>query len=224
MSVKVLIVDDHDIVRFGLRELIGAETGFEVVGEAGTVAEALVKARASRPDVVVMDVRLPDGSGADACRAICAEFPSTRVLMLTSYSDEEAVLASVAAGAAGYVLKRLETRSLIEAIATVARGGSLLDPAVTPAVLERVRTHESKPPAADALTPQETRILGLIGEGKTNREIAEALMLSENTVRNHVSNIFGKLGVSHRSQAAIYAVRHGLSGSGPDGNGPHGGG
>lgn len=207
--VKLLLVDDHRVVRLGLRALFETVPQFVVVGEAGTVAEALVAARQGHPDVVVMDVRLPDGSGVEACREIRSERPRTRVLMLTSYADEDAVVASIMAGAAGYLLKQSDPDRLIEAVEIVARGGSLLDPAVTQTVLQwiqRLGTRAIEDPLL-ALSDQERRILPLLAEGKTNREIAAELYLSEHTVKTYVSNILQKLHLSRRAEAAAFIAR-----------------
>jgi DNA-binding NarL/FixJ family response regulator len=207
--VKLLLVDDHRVVRLGLRALFETVPQFVVVGEAGTVAEALVAARQGQPDVVVLDVRLPDGSGVEACREIRSERPRTRVLMLTSYADEDAVVASIMAGAAGYLLKQSDPDRLIEAVEIVARGGSLLDPAITQTVLQwiqRLGTRAIEDPLL-ALSDQERRILPLLAEGKTNREIAAELYLSEHTVKTYVSNILQKLHLSRRAEAAAFIAR-----------------
>jgi DNA-binding NarL/FixJ family response regulator len=200
-------VDDHQVVRLGLANLLGTVPHFTVVGEAGTVSAAVAEARSCRPDVVIMDVRLPDGSGVDACREIRSLRPQARVIMLTSYSDEDAVLASIMAGAAGYVLKQVDPQRLIEAVETVAQGGSLLDPGITETVMRWMR-HIGIHGPGDALSHQERRIVTLIGEGKTNREIAEALYLSEHTVKAYVSHILHKLHLTRRTEAAAYAARH----------------
>ena len=207
--LKILIVDDHEVVRQGLRALLKRQEGFEVVGEAGTVAEAIREAEEMQPNVVVMDVRLPDGSGVEACRDIRAANANIRVLMLTSYADDEAVFNSIMAGASGYLLKQIRSRELVTAIQRVGNGESLLDPAVTQQVLARVRSMAHNPEVAKAnpLSEQEECILSLIAEGKTNREIAQQLFLSTKTVKNYVSNIFGKLNISRRAEAAAYYVR-----------------
>ena len=201
--LKILIVDDHDIVRKGLAMLVSRQEDLSVVAEAGTVAEAVEKARESVPDVVVMDIRLPDGSGIEACREIRDENPDIKVLMLTSYSDEEAVMGSIMAGASGYLLKEIRSQEIVDAIRLVGTGQSLLDPAVTASVLERVRRGKEEDVLAQ-LTEQEQKILELIAEGQTNREIAGQINLSDKTVKNYVSNILGKLEVSRRSQAAAF--------------------
>jgi DNA-binding NarL/FixJ family response regulator len=205
-EIRVMLVDDHEIVRQGLKSLLERREHFSVVGEAGSVAEAVEVAASVRPDVVVMDVRLPDGTGIAACRDIRAARPETRVLMLTSYADDEAVYAAIIAGAEGYLLKQTRGRELVSAVEAVARSESLLDPGVMSAVLTRMRElasggHKDK---LSGLTEQERRILGLIDEGKTNREIAQTVFLSEKTVKNYVSTILGKLGMERRAQAAAF--------------------
>jgi two-component system response regulator DevR len=210
-SITVLLVDDHAVVRLGLRTLFGAVPRLTVVGEAGSVAEAIAEARRCQPDLVLMDVRLADGSGVEACREIRSERPQTRVLMLTSYDDKDAVMASILAGAGGYLLKQAKPQQLIEAVELVARGGSLLDPAVTGTVLDALQRLQAPPgeePLA-ALSGQERRILPLIAEGKTNREIAAVLSLSEHTVKTYVSDLFRKLRLSRRAEAAAFVARLG---------------
>ena len=209
-TIRIMVVDDHEVVRLGLVTLLGRQPGYQVVGEAAGAAEAVEKAKALLPDVVVMDVRMPDGSGIEACRLIRAERPQTRVIMLTSYADDEAVITAVMAGASGYVLKQVGSGDLLRAIETVRTGGTLLDPAVTLRVLERMRAQAQG--STEPLTDQERNILGLIGEGMTNRDIAQRLFLSEGTVRNYVSSILAKLGLSNRAQAAAYAARRKLMG------------
>lgn len=207
---KILIVDDHAVVRMGLAALFGTVPHFAVVGEAATAATALVEARRCRPDVVLMDVRLPDGSGVEACRVIRGERPETRVIMFTSFADEGSVIDAVMADAAGYVLKGSEPQRLIEAVETVAAGGSLLDPTVTDAVLRRMRRQTTGPADDDplaSLSSQERRIVALIAEGRTNREIATALFLSEHTAKGYVSDLLHKLGLNRRSQAAALVSR-----------------
>ena len=212
--LRLLVVDDHEVVRQGLVALLGRREGFQVVAEAGTVAEAIDAARRFEPDIVVMDVRLPDGSGVEACREIRSEFPGTRVVMLTSYPDEEAVLSAIVAGASGYLLKQVRARDLITALETVGRGGSLLDPAVTEKVLERIRRIATGGQSDElaALTAQERRILLLVAEGKTNKEIASEIFLSDKTVKNYVSSILSKLNLERRAQAAAFVAKHRLDG------------
>jgi DNA-binding NarL/FixJ family response regulator len=205
---RVLICDDHEVVREGLRGLIGRQEGMSVVAEAGTVAEAVEAAARAKPDVVIMDVRLPDGSGVEACRAIREARPETRVIMLTSYADDDALFASIIAGAAGYLLKQTRGQAVVDAITTVAGGRSLLDPDVTGKVLERVRASRGEDPALASLTEQERKVLVGLAEGHTNREIGEKLFLSEKTVKNYVSRILDKLGLSRRAEAAAYMAKH----------------
>lgn len=205
--LTLLVVDDHEVVRQGLVALLDRRAGFQVVAEAGTVAEAVEQARRFRPNLVVMDVRLPDGSGIEACRDIRSEFPDTRVVMLTSYPDEDAVLAAIVAGASGYLLKQVRARDLVAALETVAAGGSLLDPAVTGKVLDRMRRIATDDDELAALTKQERKILALVAEGKTNKEIAGEVFLSDKTVKNYVSSILAKLNLERRAQAAAYVAR-----------------
>ena len=209
--LRLLVVDDHEVVRQGLVALLDRREAFQVVAEAGTVAESIEQARRHRPDIVIMDIRLPDGSGIEACRAIRAELPETRVVMLTSYPDEEAVLSAIVAGASGYLLKQIRGRDLVSALETVARGESLLDPAVTERVLERIRriaTGSSESDEISQLTSQERKILLLVAEGKTNKEIAGEIFLSDKTVKNYVSSILAKLNLERRAQAAAFVARH----------------
>jgi two-component system, NarL family, response regulator DevR len=207
-QVRVMLVDDHEVVREGLRTLIGRHKEMLVVGEAGTTAEAIETAAKAKPDVIVMDIRLPDGSGVEACRAIRAARPETKVIMLTSYADDEALFASIVAGAAGYLLKQTRGQAVIDAISAVAQGRSLLDPDVTGKVLERVRRGRGdEDPAFASLTEQERKVLEQLAEGKTNREIGEVLFLSEKTVKNYVSRILDKLGLSRRAEAAAYMAK-----------------
>jgi two-component system, NarL family, response regulator DevR len=202
---RVLICDDHEVVREGLRTLLSRRQDLAVVGEAGTMQEAIETAAKAKPDVVIMDVRLPDGSGVEACRAIREARPETHVIMLTSYADDEALFASIVAGASGYLLKQTRGQAVVDAIQAVAQGRSLLDPDVTGKVLERVRRgREQEDPAVASLTDQERKVLEQLAEGKTNREIGTALFLSEKTVKNYVSRILDKLGLSRRAQAAAY--------------------
>jgi DNA-binding NarL/FixJ family response regulator len=208
-SLKVMLVDDHEVVRQGLRALLEAEPGIEVVAEADSGQAAVETARGYKPQVVVMDVRMPDGSGVEACREIRDENPDIQVIMLTSYSDDEALFNSIMAGAAGFVLKQIRGNDLIEAIRTVGAGQSLLDPGVTKRVLERLRKakFDEKDPKLSRLSPQEERILDMIGEGLTNREIAGRIHLSDKTVKNYVSTILQKLEVARRAEAASYVAR-----------------
>jgi two-component system response regulator DevR len=214
--LRLLVVDDHEVVRQGLVALIDRREKFQVVAEAGTVEEALDAARRFQPDLVIMDVRLPDGSGIEACREIRAELPATRVVMLTSYPDEEAVLSAIIPGASGYLLKQIRARDLINALEAVGRGESLLDPAVTEKVLERVRRIASGTYTDELaqLTAQEQKILQLVAEGKTNKEIASEVFLSDKTVKNYVSSILSKLNLQRRAQAAAFVAKHRLPGSG----------
>jgi DNA-binding NarL/FixJ family response regulator len=205
-----MIVDDHEVVRMGLRAALEIEDDFTVVAEAGTGKEAIDKARAHQPDIVLMDVRMDGMDGIEACREIRSELPATRVLMLTSFAEEETVVAALLAGAAGYVLKNVARSRLLEALRSVARGESLLDSKVTKSVLERLVGMQAKPDDHDELTAREREVLVLIADGATNKEIASKLVVSENTARNHVSHILSKLGFSRRSEAAAYAVRKGL--------------
>jgi two-component system response regulator DevR len=208
--IRVMIVDDHEVVRQGLRAMLEATGDVVVAGEASRVNESVEVAEAVRPDVVVMDVRLEDGSGIEATREIRAGRPDTKVVMLTSFADDEALFASIMAGASGYVLKQIRGGDLLQSIRTVAGGGSLLDPAVTGAVLDRLRKgkHLLKDERLARLSPQEERILTLVADGKTNREIGDELHLAEKTVKNYVSSILSKLEVARRAEAAAYLARH----------------
>lgn len=210
--LRLLLVDDHEVVRQGLAALLARRRAFQVVAEAGTVAEAVAAARRFRPDLVIMDVRLPDGTGIEACRDIRAEMPETRVVMLTSYPDEDAVLAAILAGASGYLLKQIRGRDLVAALESVGRGDSLLDPAVTERVLERVRRVAAGEMADElaSLTSQERKILFLVADGKTNKEIATEVFLSDKTVKNYVSSILSKLDLQRRAQAAAFVAKHQL--------------
>ena len=207
--LRLLVVDDHEVVRQGLVSLLERREHFQVVAEAGTAAEAVEMARKFEPDLVVMDVRLPDGSGIEACREIRAEFPGTRVVILTSYPDEEAVLSAIIAGASGYLLKQIRGRALVSALESVGRGESLLDPAVTEKVLDRVRRIATGTYTDEMaqLTQQEQKILLLVAEGKTNKEIASEVFLSDKTVKNYVSSILSKLNLERRAQAAAFVAR-----------------
>jgi two-component system response regulator DevR len=217
VPLRLLIVDDHEVVRQGLVALLDRREGFQVVAEAGNVAEAIEQANKFEPDIVIMDVRLPDGSGIEACREIRADLPDTRVVMLTSYPDEEAVLSAIVAGAAGYLLKQIRARDLVSALEAVGRGESLLDSAVTEKVLERVRRIASGGQTDDLamLTSQEQKILMLVAEGKTNKEIAADVFLSDKTVKNYVSSILSKLNLERRAQAAAFVAKRRI-GRSPD--------
>jgi two-component system, NarL family, response regulator DevR len=204
--IRVFLLDDHEIVRRGLAELIGMEDDLDVVGEAGTVAEALVRIPATRPDVAVLDVRLPDGSGVEVCREIRSSM-GIPCLMLTSHADDEALFNAIVAGASGYVLKDIRGNDLINAVRQVAGGKSLLDPSMTARVLERLRNPEPAERRTKGLSEQEQRILELIGEGLTNRQIGERMHLAEKTVKNYVSSMLAKLGMERRTQAAAFVVR-----------------
>jgi DNA-binding NarL/FixJ family response regulator len=210
MPLRVVLVDDHEVVRNGIKSLLAETPDVSVVGEAGTVKDAIERAVWARPDVVIMDVRLPDGSGIEATREIRARLPNTQVLMLTSFSDDEALFASIMAGAAGYVLKQIKGADLVRAVQTVGRGESLLDPAVTKGLLDRLRRgkHLLKDERLARLSAQEERILEMIAEGKTNREIGDKLHLAEKTVKNYVTSILSKLEVARRAEAAAYLARH----------------
>jgi two-component system response regulator DevR len=211
-QLRIVLVDDHEVVRLGLRGLLERQPGFVVVDEAATAQEAVEKVLRYRPDVVVMDIRLADGSGIEACREIVAKAPESRVIMLTAYAEDELLFEAIAAGAAGYVLKRIGSEDLVRAIEAVGRGEALLDPTLTQKVLAKVRevSHEAEKAAFANLTEQERRVLALVAAGKTNREIAETLFLGEGTVRNYVSNILGKLHLANRAEAAAYAVQHNI--------------
>ncbi|MEJ7726917.1 MAG: response regulator transcription factor [Actinomycetes bacterium] len=205
--MRVYLLDDHEIVRRGLRELLEADGSIEVIGESGLAVEATRRIPALRPDVAVLDGRLPDGSGIDVCRDVRSIDPTIACLILTSYDDDEALFSAIMAGAAGYVLKQIRGNELVDAIHRVARGQSLLDPQVTQRVLARLREGPASDPALASLTNQERRILLLIAEGLTNRQIAERMFLAEKTVKNYVSNLLAKLGMERRTQAAVFAAR-----------------
>ena len=209
---RILLVDDHEVVRLGLRALLERHQQFEVVAEASTARDAIDLVEQYSPDVVVMDIRLPGGSGIEACEEISEKYPDTKVIMLTSYAEDEMLFSAIRAGASGYVLKQIEGEGLVRAIEAVGRGEALLDPAVTQRIFQEVRkaAKEEEASAFAALTQQEKHVLMLVSEGKTNREIAKALFLGEGTVRNYVSSILSKLGVSNRAEAAAYAVEHNL--------------
>ena len=205
--IKVFLLDDHELVRRGLRDLLESEADLEVVGEAGTAADALSRIPATAPDVAVLDVRLPDGNGVEVCREVRSRHPEVQCLMLTSFADDEALFEAIMAGASGYVLKQIRGTDLVETIRKVAEGHSLLDPVVTRRVLERLRTGPEEDERLTRLTEQERRILELIAEGLTNRQIAERIHLAEKTVKNYVSNLLSKLGMERRTEAAVFAAR-----------------
>ena len=205
-KIKVFLVDDHEIVRRGIGDLLQAETDIVVVGEASTAAEALARIPAALPHVAVLDARLPDGSGIDVCRDIRSAVPTVRCLILTSYDDDEALFAAVMAGAAGYLLKEIRGNGLVDAVRQVAGGKSLLDPAVTERLLTRLRDGAQEDARLASLTDREREILNLITEGLTNRQIGERLFLAEKTVKNHVSGLLSKLGMERRTQAAVYGA------------------
>jgi DNA-binding NarL/FixJ family response regulator len=205
--IRVFLLDDHEVVRRGLHELLTLEDDLEVVGEGSTAHDALVRIPAVRPDVAVLDVRLPDGSGVEVCREIRSTLPDTHCLMLTSYADDEALFDAIMAGASGYVLKDIRGNDLVTAIRQVAGGKSLLDPQATARVLERLRNGQQRDSRLEALTDQERRILDFIGEGLTNRQIGEQMHLAEKTVKNYVSSLLAKLGMERRTQAAAFVAR-----------------
>ena len=205
--ITVYLLDDHELVRRGIRDLLEASGDIEVVGESGLAQEAARRIPALRPDVAILDGRLPDGSGIEVCRTIRSVDPSIRALILTSYDDDDALFAAIMAGASGYLLKQVRGDDFVETVHRVAAGQSMLDPAVTSQVLERLRSGPPRDPVTDQLTPKEHQILDLIGEGLTNRQIATRLSLAEKTVKNYVSALLAKLGVESRTQAAIIATR-----------------
>jgi two-component system, NarL family, response regulator DevR len=209
---RILLVDDHEVVRLGLRSLLEQHPNFEVVAEASTAREAIEKTEQHKPEVVVMDIRLKGGSGIEACEEITTLHPDTKVIMLTSYAEDEMLFSAIRAGAAGYVLKQIGGDDLVRAIEAVGRGEALLDPAVTQRVFQEVRkaAREEEASAFADLTQQEMHVLHLVSEGRTNRQIAEMLYLGEGTVRNYVSSILSKLNVRNRAEAAAYAVEHNL--------------
>lgn len=209
---RILLVDDHEVVRLGLKALLDHHAQFEVVGEAATAKEAIEQVNRLRPDIVLMDIRLPGVSGIDACEEVIKQHPETRVVMLTSYAEDEMLFSAIRAGASGYILKQIGGAELVHALEVVGRGEALLDPAVTQRVFQEVRraVKEEEASAFVNLSQQERHVLLLVSEGRTNREIAKALFLGEGTVRNYVSSILSKLGVSNRAEAAAYAVEHSL--------------
>jgi two-component system response regulator DevR len=205
--IRVFLLDDHEIVRRGVRDLLEATGTMEVVGEASTAAEAIRRIPAIQPDVAVLDVRLPDGNGVEVCRELRSNNPELRCLMLTSYADDEALFDAIMAGASGYALKQIRSNDLVDAITKVAAGQSLLDPELTARVLERLRNGNPEDEKIAALTDQERRLLDLLAEGHTNREIANRMFLAEKTVKNYVSNLLAKMGMQRRTEAAVYAAR-----------------
>ncbi len=205
-TTRIFLLDDHEIVRRGLAELLNSVADFEVVGEAGTVAEALRRIPATDPDVAILDGRLPDGSGIEVCRTVRDDQPNVKCLILTSYDDDEAIFAAVLAGAAGYVLKQIRGSNLVDAVRQVAAGQSLLDPSVTSRVLARIRDGKQEDARLSSLNTQERKILILIAEGLTNRQIGERLFLAEKTVKNNVSSLLAKLGMQRRTQAAVFGA------------------
>ncbi|MDQ0370764.1 response regulator [Catenuloplanes indicus] len=205
--IRVFLLDDHEVVRRGIADLLGAADDIEIVGESGLAQEAARRIPALRPDVMILDGRLPDGSGIDVCRDVRAVDSSIKGLILTSYEDDEALFAAIMAGASGYVLKQIRGNDLVDAVRRVAQGQSLLDPAVTQRVLERIRTGVEEPRELRSLTEQERRILEYVAEGLTNREIAGKMFLAEKTVKNYVSSVLAKLGLERRTQAAVLATR-----------------
>ena len=204
--IRVFLLDDHEIVRMGVRDLLEAEPGITVIGEAGTAASALARIPALKPDVAILDIRLPDGDGVSVCREIRSKMPQLACLMLTSFSDDEALFDAIMAGAAGYVLKQIRGTDLVGAVRTIASGQSLLDPEAASRVMRRMRDQATAADPLAGLTDQERRILALIGEGLTNRQIGDRLFLAEKTVKNYVSALFAKLGMQRRAQAAAYAA------------------
>jgi two-component system, NarL family, response regulator DevR len=204
VTIRVFLVDDHEVVRRGLRDLLDVEEDLDVVGDAATAGMALAGIAATSPDVAVLDVRLPDGNGVEVCREVRARDPRIACLMLTSFSDDEALFDAIMAGAAGYLLKDIKGNDLVDAVRRVASGDSLLDPSVTGKVLERLRKGDEEDPRLKALSDQERRILALIAEGLTNRQIAERMHLAEKTVKNYVSNLLAKLGMQRRTEAAVF--------------------
>ncbi len=206
-NIRVVLVDDHEIVRRGLRELLEASSGFNVVGEAASVEEAVKVVGALQPDVAVLDVQMPDGSGVEACREIRSQWPDIHVLMLTAFADEQAFVAAVMAGASGYVLKRIDAKELVDSVRRAAAGESLLDRELTERLTAKAEASDQGDPLLSRLSPQELKVLHLIAAGHTNREIADEIFLAEKTVKNYVSNLLAKLEMSNRSEAAAYAAR-----------------
>lgn len=214
MTICVFLLDDHELVREGIRSLLESDPEIEVVGEAGTASEALTRVPLAKPDVAILDVRLEEGSGIEVCRELRSAEPDLVCLMLTSFADDDALYASVMAGAAGYVLKQIKARDLIEDVKKVAAGASLMDPRAVARVVERIANPPKPDPGLSSLSPQESKILDLIADGKTNKQIADAMFLSENTVKNYVTALLRKLKMSSRTEAAIYATKVKGQGSG----------
>jgi two-component system response regulator DevR len=206
--LRIFLVDDHEVVRRGVRDMLEVEEDFEVVGDAGSVEEAIHRVAATRPDVAVLDVRLPDGSGVELCRELRSTYPDIACLMLTSFDDDEALFEAIVAGASGYVLKQVKGSDIVNAIRQVGAGRSLLDPALTARVTERLRAGTAEDPRLAGLSAQERRVLDLLADGLTNRQIAAEMFLAEKTVKNYVSNLLAKMGMSRRTEAAVYAARH----------------
>jgi DNA-binding NarL/FixJ family response regulator len=206
-AIRVFLVDDHEVVRRGVRDLLEAETDIEVVGEAGSAAEALARVPAVKPQVAILDVRLPDGDGVTVCRELRSRLPDLACLMLTSFGDDEALLSAIMAGASGYLLKQVRGSDIVGAVRTVAAGGSMLDPRMTATVIERLRHPSDGNDPIATLTDQEKRVFDLIGDGLTNRQIGETMFLAEKTVKNYVSGVLAKLGMQRRTQAAALAAR-----------------
>ena len=206
-KIRVFLLDDHEVVRRGVADLLESEGDIEVIGEASTAAQAMARVPALNPQVAVLDVQLPDGNGVTVCRDLRSQFPDLKCLMLTSFEDDEALLDAIVAGASGYVLKHIRGTDLIGAVRTVASGGSLLDPSATARVMQRIRNEANKTDPLSELTDQERKILDLIGEGMTNRQIGEQLFLAEKTVKNYVSSILSKLGLQRRTQAAVFVAK-----------------
>jgi two-component system, NarL family, response regulator DevR len=207
VTIRVFLVDDHEVVRRGVRDLLEAEDDIEVVGEAGTVEEAIGRIPATRPDLALLDVRLPDGDGVELCREIRSRHPEIQALMLTSFDDDEALFNAMMAGAGGYVLKQIRGSDLLDNVRKVAAGQSMLDPSLTTKLLDRLRRQNDEDEEIARLTDQERRILELLAEGLTNRQIADRMILAEKTVKNYVSNLLAKLGMQRRTEAAVYAAR-----------------
>ncbi len=207
-KIRIYLLDDHEVVRRGLRELLESQGDIEVVGESASAVEAAARIPALSPQVAILDARLPDGSGIDVCRQVRSVDPSIQALILTSYDDDEALFTAIMAGASGYVLKQIRGTDLLDSVRRVAAGQSMLDPAVTQQVLERLRQGPAAPAGADGLTAREREILALIGQGMTNRQIAQEMFLAEKTIKNYVSSLLAKLGLERRTQAAIFATKH----------------